>query len=68
MDITDASHKLYDSLKQYKEVVGTGVQRGGKMPCIIIYLTEASKIVLEKIPSSYYGNLVKTVVSGQFFS
>jgi hypothetical protein len=68
MDIADASRQLYSSLKEYKEVVGSGVQRQGNGSYIVIYLSEATQSILEKIPPTYYGNVVKTIVSGSFFS
>ena len=67
MNIVDASNELYDSLKGYHEVLGTSVQKRNNVPYIIIYLAKASKAILNRIPSEYRGNKVKTEITGEFY-
>lgn len=66
MNIREASNELYNTLKDNKEVVGTGVEKANNMMYIIIYLTQATQNILRKIPAEYRGNKVKTQVSGHF--
>jgi hypothetical protein len=67
MKITDASKELYQKLRTYDEVVGTGVVAKSDAPYIVVYLEKASKAILDKIPSFYKGNSVKTEVTSPFF-
>lgn len=67
MKIADASKELYQSLRNYDGVVGTAVVLKTDTPYIVVYLEKATKVILDKIPRIYKGNLVKTEVSGSFF-
>jgi hypothetical protein len=68
MTITEASKELYQSLRKFDEVVGTGVVTNDNSPYIVVYIEKATKVVLDKIPKIYKGNNVKTEISSPFFS
>lgn len=67
MSITEASRELYLSLRNYNEVVGTGVVSKNNTHYIVVYLEKASKAILAKIPTKYKGNSVKTEISDAFY-
>jgi hypothetical protein len=62
----EISNELYNKLKDYEEVVGTGVKNRNNASYIIIYLTKASKAILSKIPSQYRGIHVESQITGNF--
>jgi hypothetical protein len=67
MTPADASKKLYKKLRLYEDVVGIGVFSINDRQCIVVYLAKTSKKLLEKIPEIYFGNSVKTKITGNFF-
>ncbi len=66
MKATDASKKLYQRLKVYDDVVGIGVSSINDNQYIVVYLAKKTKSILKKIPTVYFGNSVKTEVTGNF--
>lgn len=67
MKATDASKRLYQRLRVYDDVVGIGVCSINDSQCIVVYLAKSSKSILKKIPTVYFGNSVKTEVTGNFY-
>ncbi|UEG49370.1 hypothetical protein LK994_12080 [Ferruginibacter lapsinanis] len=67
MKAADASKKLYQRLRIYDDVVGIGVCSANDGQCIVVYLAKRSKEILKKIPDIYFGNCVKTEVTGNFY-
>ena len=68
MKINEASRELYQSLRTYEEVIGTGVESKNNTPYIVVYLEKATKAILDKIPLRYKGIVVKTEITESFFS
>lgn len=66
MSVLEASNELYNRLKNNDEVIGAGVEKRKDVDYIIIYLTKATKHILDKIPSEYRGARVKTETTGNF--
>jgi hypothetical protein len=66
MKAEEAKDKLFDELKDIEEVMGVGVSKSNNINYIIIYLSKATAAILGKIPGEYYGNKVKTEITGPF--
>jgi len=66
MNVVEASNELFDELKDIEEVVGAGVKKNNNKSYIVIYLSRATQTTINKIPTEYHGNKVKTEVSGFF--
>lgn len=66
MNVVVASNELFDELKNIEEVVGAGVKKNNNKSYIVIYLSQATQAIINKIPTEYHGNKVKTEISGLF--
>jgi len=65
MDISLAKKSLYNKLKSYAEVLGVGIREKDGTEFIVIFLSEASNIILENIPDEFEGNKVETEIKGE---
>lgn len=67
MDIKEASTELYKRLQIYEEVIGMSTTTIDNVQFIVIYLTNDSTHISNKIPTVYQGYSVKKVISGSFY-
>jgi hypothetical protein len=63
MSITEAKRELFNELKSAKGVTGAGIKEKNGSEYIVIYLTKPRTQLSVRIPSSYKGNKVITMVT-----
>jgi hypothetical protein len=63
-DITKAKKSLYERLKGFSEVSGAAIQEKNGSEYIVIFLSKASKAILDIIPSEFEGNRVEAQIKG----
>lgn len=65
MDIVEIKKKLYGKLKNFNEVIGSGIRERNGIEYIVIYLSKASKKVKDQIPSEFEGYKVLSEIKGK---
>lgn len=64
MDILIAKKSLYNRLKSFAEVVGAGIKEKNGTEYIVIFISKATKKILDSIPKEFEGNKVETEIKG----
>ena len=63
-NINRAQEELYDSLKNYREVVGASIRGRAENQYIVILLSQLSDKIHSRIPEQFKGNKVTYEVTG----